>query len=143
MHQQPSLMQKAKARAKVKAATAPKAQPAPAPVPAAAAPLERLSPRPVGRQLATSVEILTLVAWMHRLLADVADAGEVLMASCVYDHPGLTAALVRGPASEFLICYVSRKRGDYLSFCVRVFQCFFFLFESEGRAAPLRGKDCF
>ena len=89
---------KALAKAKAKAVAAPKAQPAPPPAPAVAQ--DALPLRPVGRPPATSVEVLTTVAWMDRLLADVATAGEVLVASYTYDHPGLTASLVRRLASR-------------------------------------------
>ena len=94
---------KALAKAKAKAAAAPKAQPAPPPAPVAAE--DALPLRPVGRPPATSVEVLTTVAWMDRLLADVATAGEVLVASYTYDHPGLTASLVRRLILSVLFTY--------------------------------------
>ena len=69
------------------------AQPAPPAAPAADS--EEFSLRPVGRAPATSVDVLTTVAWMSRLRADVETAGGILVASCIYEHPSLTALLVR------------------------------------------------
>ena len=84
----------AKAKAKAKAiAAAPVARPAPPAAPAANS--EGFSLRPVGRPPATSVEVLTTIAWMSRLLTDVETARGILVASYTYDHPNLTAPLVR------------------------------------------------
>ena len=79
---------RAKPMAKAQAARSP--PPAPPAVAAEAFPL-----RPRGRPPETSVQVLTTVAWIGRLLEDAAAAGEILVASYTYDHASLTALLVR------------------------------------------------
>ena len=52
-------------------------------------------PRPLGRPASLGVEVFSDSSWRARLVEDVNSASTVLMASYLYDEPGLQQAFER------------------------------------------------
>ena len=63
--------------------------------PSAAAPVEVEVVAPRGRPAALALEVLTATAWWAALLGAVSGADEVLVATFLFDHSGLTDLLLR------------------------------------------------
>ena len=63
--------------------------------PSAAAPVEVEVVAPRGRPAALALEVLTATAWWAALLGAVSGADEVLVATFLFDHNGLTGLLLR------------------------------------------------
>lgn len=59
---------------------------------------------PIGRPSAASVEVLCLEAWFDSLYTDIGSAREVVLASYVFDHSGITRALVHRLREPVTVC---------------------------------------